>query len=339
MKPGRKLITKHDDAIREWRSEGQSIRSIADRLGLSQVTVSRICKRIAAPRVVHDAQEQLERDVKRLAAEGKFCAAIAAELGVGRWVVATAADRAGVTLANGQGSHNKGQYDEQRADAFARLYMSGQTLQQIGDQFGLTRERVRQVLRKRTDVVASDGGAAVVRERIREDRASKRDQKTMARLGCDWEEYKKILQLGREMQGKGVSRERTPMGAFISQRGNAHRRGIGWELNFWQWWKIWEQSGRWHQRGRGRGYVMCRRGDVGPYALGNVFIATAIENVSTGNRRKTDLPTGVSQRGKRFYAQTRINGEHINLGTFASAALAHSAYLAAQPATNGGRPA
>lgn len=48
----------------------------------------------------------------------------------------------------------------------------------------------------------------------------------------------------------------------------------------WEWWTIWQMSGRWEERGRGHGYMMCRKGDVGPYALGNVVIATGDFNAA-----------------------------------------------------------
>lgn len=84
--------------------------------------------------------------------------------------------------------------------------------------------------------------------------------------------------------GEGKSpidrRQKTPSAAFLSQRSNAARRGIGWELTFVQWWKIWRDSGHWEQRGRGQGYCMARIGDTGPYAVGNVEIKTIGENFS-----------------------------------------------------------
>jgi len=68
--------------------------------------------------------------------------------------------------------------------------------------------------------------------------------------------------------------------AFTRQRENARKRGIEWSLTFSEWWGIWDASGKWEQRGRTKeGYVMGRRGDVGPYAVGNVEICTHRENV------------------------------------------------------------
>lgn len=67
--------------------------------------------------------------------------------------------------------------------------------------------------------------------------------------------------------------QKTPKGRFVTQKANAQRRDIPWELTFEQWWQLWKESGKWEQRGRTYGcYVMARLNDEGPYALGNVRI-------------------------------------------------------------------
>lgn len=67
--------------------------------------------------------------------------------------------------------------------------------------------------------------------------------------------------------------------AFWSQRKNAARRGIAWELTYDQWMAIWQSSGKLELRGRTKGgFVMARFGDVGPYAVGNVKICPNREN-------------------------------------------------------------
>jgi hypothetical protein len=65
------------------------------------------------------------------------------------------------------------------------------------------------------------------------------------------------------------------------------RRNIGWEITFEEWYQIWLNSGHWEQRGKG-GYVMARKGDVGPYAAHNVEIKHHIENMNEtkGMKRK-----------------------------------------------------
>ena len=59
----------------------------------------------------------------------------------------------------------------------------------------------------------------------------------------------------------------------------ARLRGIDFTLTFEQWWDIWQQSGKWNERGRKKDqYVMSRIGDTGPYELGNVFIQSNADN-------------------------------------------------------------
>lgn len=80
----------------------------------------------------------------------------------------------------------------------------------------------------------------------------------------------------------------TPKGRFIAQRQNACRRGIEWNLTFDEWWKIWEESGKWDLRGRGIGkFCMSRILDNGPYSKENVrilsFQKNSKQNCFTGN--------------------------------------------------------
>jgi len=66
---------------------------------------------------------------------------------------------------------------------------------------------------------------------------------------------------------------------FREQRANAHRRGIPWRLQFWEWLQIWEESGHFEERGtHGDQWVMARPGDVGAYETGNVRIVRAETN-------------------------------------------------------------
>jgi hypothetical protein len=88
----------------------------------------------------------------------------------------------------------------------------------------------------------------------------------------------KNLATGKERARKWA--ENNPeRAAFKSQRSSATKRGIRFLLSFDEWWKIWQASGKWEQRGRLAGqYVMARFGDSGPYAANNVRICTKGEN-------------------------------------------------------------
>jgi hypothetical protein len=73
--------------------------------------------------------------------------------------------------------------------------------------------------------------------------------------------------------------ENSPMGKYVRQRANARNRGIIWKFTFNSWWKVWEDSGKWEQRGKGPGqFYMCRYNDTGPYSPDNVRIQSHSEN-------------------------------------------------------------
>lgn len=160
------------------------------------------------------------------------------------------------------------------------LYKTGQTLIQIGEKYGITRERVRQILTKYHGTRREDGGQCEQARKKRKEFQRKREARAHKVWGCGYREYKRIL----KHEGK-------PTYAYWMQRRNAITRKIGWELNLWQWWKTWEQSGHWKDRGRGKGFCMCRLNDVGPYSVDNVYIATGSENMQDYwvNRHASEL--------------------------------------------------
>lgn len=155
-----------------------------------------------------------------------------------------------------------------RAADMRQRYENGETLIQIGARYGVTRERVRQILTRDFGIGARDGGKAEMGRRKRRELQKKRDARSQKMWGCSHREYLRILK-----------RPDKPTFAYWGQQKNARRRGIGWEINLWQWWKVWQQSGRWDERGRGHGYQMCRLNDTGPYSVDNVYIATGSENM------------------------------------------------------------
>lgn len=71
----------------------------------------------------------------------------------------------------------------------------------------------------------------------------------------------------------------SPRGRYQQQRRQAVLRNIPWEFTFETWWKVWEDSGKWEERGFSKGkYCMCRSKDVGPYSPSNVVVATTEDN-------------------------------------------------------------
>ena len=66
---------------------------------------------------------------------------------------------------------------------------------------------------------------------------------------------------------------------FWSQRRSSRARGIDWNFTLEDWFDVWQTSGKFNARGRGKGtYVMARYNDTGPYEKGNVYITTFEQN-------------------------------------------------------------
>lgn len=167
--------------------------------------------------------------------------------------------------------------DVSREKRMAELYRSGKTLEDIGDEFNLTRERVRQLLVKQ-GVKRTEGGRHLQLVLMQPQRDAEAKQATAIRFGrqnfrteyiygCRYEE---LLALNG---GFGPSRAHSRARQYVYHRKNADDRGIAWQLTFPQWCEIWEKSGKEALRGRGKGkFCMSRAGDVGPYSVGNVRI-------------------------------------------------------------------
>ena len=129
------------------------------------------------------------------------------------------------------------------------------------------------------------------RERMRIWRAENRDEYYAKKRA--W--YATHPEKHREMENNAIGRWKAanPMpDAYYKHKSRAKARGIPFLLTFQEWSVLWTESGKWDQRRNGAdGYCMARRGDVGPYAIGNVRICTnrennAEQNASQETRRK-----------------------------------------------------
>lgn len=252
------------ERIRDLAGQGMTQGEIAAALDLCQPYVSTLAKRAGI--TITKKKSPLIDEIKNLAAQGRTMRQIAGEVGVYYNYVSVLGKKHGITFARQPYSGAKRKPDA-REFQMAALYTSGKTLNEIGLEFGVTRERVRQLLAKFFSISREDGGQhkQAIENRLKFE--ANRNRRSIARWGCEWDDYAKLRAL------------KTPTRAFTSQRNNANKRGIEWQLTLWQWWSIWQQSGHWTNRGRGRGYCMCRKGDQGPYSTDNVYIATHAKNI------------------------------------------------------------
>jgi hypothetical protein len=184
---------------------------------------------------------------------------------------------------------NKDRIDfrSKRDSEFLNLYtIEGKTLQEIGDIYGISRERVRQRLK----VISPERliGGKSLQVAIRKIHApSKEDyfeRKCFDYFGCSVE--------FRDSHGK-PNVNGTLSNQFLTQKNNARNREVPFLLTFPQWLQIWQESGHINERGLGKGkYHMTRVCDSGPYSVDNVEIKLHEEN-----SKEARLMDKVYQRG------------------------------------------
>lgn len=358
------ILISRVEAISPFDGKGMTYKQVAELVGIHEATVKRYSSifdlDIGFPRGGKKPQViafngKLD-EIRKLAAEGKTRAEAGEITGLSAHMVGVYAREHDISFKHASIKDDKG-----RAKAMCAMFKAGKTLAQIGDLYGVTRERVRQVIKKSEGLVGLEGGQSALASRRREQAKARRNAASVLKHGCRYDQYRRLVEIGREMVAAGIGAYCTPTRAFASQRQNAKARDIEWKLTLWEWWSIWQDSGKWDERGRaGDKFVMCRFSDDGAYEFGNVYIATLAHNSSfqpnnpyrkdhpdhanavrqmniSGRKRAVrkrvyhDLPVGVTKQkcNGRFIAQIGISGKNKYLGTFSTPELAHEAYQAA----------
>lgn len=88
---------------------------------------------------------------------------------------------------------------------------------------------------------------------------------------------------------------RVGLQAYENQIYAAKARGIAWRMTYAQWWRWWQRDDgtgqpRWRRRGNRVGcLMMLRKGDKGPYALGNVYCGTPEDNARDMRRNSPSV--------------------------------------------------
>jgi hypothetical protein len=225
------------------------------------------------------------QEIADLYVGGMTQAAVGVELGITKSRVCQILKELGAAARVGGsrvGNYNRSVTTDRHA-AMVGMYKSGATLAEVGGQFGITRERVRQII-KVLGIDKADGGAImralknttnkVDAIRVKNEHQEKRIR---AKWGMSLDDYK--AHVGEHGSCANAA---SPMGKYMQHRQNARRRGVAWDFTFAEWWRVWQESGKWDQRGRGigyHGYVMARWGDADtPYSIGTVYICTQSQN-------------------------------------------------------------
>lgn len=154
----------------------------------------------------------------------------------------------------------------ERLSRMVAMHQQGMTLEKIGQQFGLTRARVGQLMKQAGQAGAGRKMRRALESAVEAQESAAREAKSLAKWGCD-------SKTRRKYWADGTLR------AYVSHRNNAKNRGVPFELTFVQWLAIWDASGKFELRGRGAGkYCMSWIRDDGAYAVGNVHIQLFTDN-------------------------------------------------------------
>lgn len=256
---------------------------------------------------------------RQLAAEGKTRAEIAAAVGICTEYAGIFARRHGIKVR-----HASAQRNDTRETRMESMFRAGVAMADIGRQFNLTRERVRQILERR-GLTGEHCGGAIRTQQKKAMRDAAKDARYMLEYGHPYAVVKEL-------------RKARITHAFRQQRANALRRGIEWKLTFAQWFAVWQTSGHLDARGKGIGsYCMSRIRDDGAYALGNVHIESCVQNSRDALTKwvgKTKPNRGVfclyPGREKAWFAKVG----KTSLGYYATeqeAVAAREAFFAANP--------
>lgn len=167
--------------------------------------------------------------------------------------------------------------NKKRYAKIAALLSDGQTLQEVATQFGITRERVRQISRKFGLDGANSGMTIRIFKKTQDKQdalkaaKSSREARCFARYGCSLEYLKNVSPLKR-------TDPKSPVLRFRYFERNCKMHKVECLLSFREWWETWLISGKWEQCGRGHNYCMARIGNSGAFEIGNVEIKSGAEN-------------------------------------------------------------
>ena len=151
----------------------------------------------------------------------------------------------------------------ERNQYLADQYRKGRTLEELGREVGVSRERVRQIVAK-YGTKSSECGASKRAEERKAKVLDERDQRYLQKYGLPYAEYVQARNDGYQK-------------AWADQKRNAQRRRIGWHLTLKGFIEVWE--GKFHLRGKRRDALVMTRVDLDkPFTKHNVKIVTLAES-------------------------------------------------------------
>lgn len=163
-----------------------------------------------------------------------------------------------------------------------RSFLNGATTVELGKKYGVSRERIRQLL-KMEGYTSKDGGhfGGINKERRlaannkkKQDIQKIKDSRVKRIYGCSYALWEELG--GHTYKTANGDDPSQPIYKFRNIRNQCKHNGIEWNLTLEQWWDIWQKSGQWKNRGTKKGqYVLARKDKSKPYKIGNVHVVLA----------------------------------------------------------------
>lgn len=165
---------------------------------------------------------------------------------------------------------------KKRNSLIARRFKAGWTMGELSTEFGISRQRVKQLLDKR-GVKAENGGRAVLRALNIKTKVASRERNVKRRWGITLEHWKHLRAMDQDFW-------KTPLGVYIRKRANVQRTSKRkWRLTFVDFLHLWEDSGKWDQRGRGdEFYGMSLIDPTKDWTRDNVVVKRLQDSVAIG---------------------------------------------------------
>ena len=228
--------------------------------------------------------------VRELHAQGLTNQAIAAKLGICHSMVGRIFQTEGIVIDRQDARYQKDhQYQEARRLEMIELRIDGWTLQAIGDHYGLTRERVRQLL-KHTKV---DGVIQVERQIAIEARVHAKQARILAKLPPDADNPYTRLHLACQVcqHERTVNAHRNPGRCPQCKAGDP--RPDAWKGRQFGFWTVIERVDAHFVR------VRCQCGLEATRRVSNFYMGTSVSCTSCGiARREKNRAAGLTYQKK-----------------------------------------
>ncbi len=171
---------------------------------------------------------------------------------------------------------------KEQHDEIRDKYVSGLSLNKISLIYGVSRERIRQILNKNYGITREDGGGRVAKIERHRIKAEEKKQK----------QYSSKLKIAKRNGFSSVEEflavPKSAREEYRINKTSAGQRHIPWDFLLKGWWDIWVASGKYDNRGVGMGtYQMERIDTTKGYSPDNVRIVSFEEHTNRNSHNRS----------------------------------------------------